>query len=154
MTDPVASRPRSPDFLTRGTGDPLPWAWAREQLVEAHDYWVTTVTSGGRPHARPVWGAFVDELLFLSVGAAGFRREDERRDVSVHVDSARDVVIVDGVAARVHDPEVKRNATAAYAKKYAMDGDADWLNFVVTPRVAWGWRDADVDTATKWTFVR
>ncbi len=138
--------------MTRGTGEPLPWSWARERLVAERDYWIATVTTRGLPHARPVWGAFVDDVLYLSVGAAGFQRGDRQRPVSVHVDSARDVVIVDGVAERIEDPEVKRVASAVYNPKYEMDDGADFLNFSVVPRVVWGWRDADVNTATKWTF--
>ncbi len=150
MADPAASLPRSPNFMTRAT-ELLPWSWARERLGAERNYWVATVTSLGRPHARPVWGVLFDDLLYLSVGAAGLRREDERRDVSVHVDSATHVVIVDGVATRVGKGRAPSTATAAYTQKYEMDG-GEWINFVVSPRVAWGWRDGDVGTATKWTF--
>jgi len=137
--------------MTRGTDDPLPWSWARERLVAERNYWVSTVTSIGRPHARPVWGVFLDDALYLSIGAAGFRREDRQRHVSVHVDSATDVVIVDGMATRVDAATAGDEASATYEEKYGMSGD--FLNFVVSPRVAWGWRDGDVNTATKWTFT-
>lgn len=38
----------------------LPWAWALERLVEARNFWVATADASGRPHALPVWGAWVD----------------------------------------------------------------------------------------------
>jgi hypothetical protein len=149
---PTASRPRSPDFLTRGTGPLLPWSWASERLVAERSYWVVTVTSRGRPHARPVWGVYDEEAIYLSVGAAGFQRNQQQREVSVHVDSADDVVIVDGLAERVTDAAVRRRIGAIYNPKYDMAADAEYVNYRVMPRVAWGWRDGDVDTATKWTF--
>ena len=129
----------------------LPWSWASERLSVERNYWVATVTGRGLPHARPVWGVWHDDVLYLSVGAAGFRRVDERREVSVHVDSAVDVVIVDGIAERIGDGGVPSEAVSAYTAKYDMDG-GQWINFAMTPRVAFGWRDGDVNTATRWTF--
>jgi hypothetical protein len=93
----------------------------------------------------------VDDELYVSIGAAGFRRSDERRRVSVHVDSAVDVVIIDGLATRA--PKSHADASrSAYAAKYGESGD--FLNWVISPRVAWGWKDGDVNTATKWSFKR
>lgn len=152
MPDPIASRPRSPNFLTRGTGPLLSWSWAVEQLEKERNYWVATVTGRGRPHARPVWGVFLDSALHLSIGAAGFRKGELSREVSVHVDSGVDVVIVDGMAELIEDRELSRRAAEVFNPKYEMASDADFVNYVIHPRIAWGWSDGDVDTATKWTF--
>jgi hypothetical protein len=119
-------------------------------LETERNYWVATATAKNVPHARPVWGVFVEDVLFLSVGAAGFRRGDRERAVSVHVDSAVDVVILDGTAVRIDDGTRSQPASEAYETKYETSGD--FLNFFVRPHVAWGWRDGDVATATKWTF--
>jgi hypothetical protein len=43
--------------------------------------------------------------------------------------------------------------SAVYNPKYEMDAEAAFVNFRVIPRVAFGWRDGDVDTATKWMFA-
>ena len=40
--------------------EPLPWTWAAERLGPARNYWVVTVSGGGRPHALPVWGVWHD----------------------------------------------------------------------------------------------
>ncbi|HET6874299.1 MAG TPA: pyridoxamine 5'-phosphate oxidase family protein [Acidimicrobiales bacterium] len=152
MSEPKVSRPKSPDFMARGTGDLLAWSWAQGRLESERHYWVATVGPYGRPHVRPVWGAFVDDRLYLSVGAAGFRQVDERRDVSVHVDSGVDVVIIDGVAERVGDQAERRSVSEVYNPKYGLELDADFVNFRVSLSVVWGWRDGDVNTATKWTF--
>ncbi|HEX4906409.1 MAG TPA: pyridoxamine 5'-phosphate oxidase family protein, partial [Acidimicrobiales bacterium] len=152
VRDPTPSLPRSPDFLTRGTGPRLPWSWAAERLETERSYWVVTVTGRGRPHARPVWGVFFEGALHLSIGAAGFRKGESSREVSVHVDSAVDVVIVDGVAEQILDAATRQRAAAVFNPKYELAADADFVNFRVAPRVAWGWSNGDVDTATKWTF--
>lgn len=143
MANPRGERPRSPDWV--GGGRKVPWTWVREKLTSERNYWVSSVRQDGRPHARPVWGAFVDDLLYLSIGEAGFRASDDAKEVTVHVDSARDVVIIEGIAERVTpDPRVND----AYNAKYGYD-DASFVNFVVRPSVVFAWRDEDVRTATR-----
>src|SRR5262245_3896748 len=57
---PLAGRP-----LMEGYGVPeheeglLPWSRAEEKLAAAKNYWVSTVSDGGQPHAMPVWGAWL-----------------------------------------------------------------------------------------------
>jgi len=165
MSEPRVSRP-TPDWL--GGEESLPWSWAEEHLVTERNYWLVSVRRNGFPQARPLWGVWSDGLLYLSVGRAGLHRADEpeegRLDVTAHVDSAVDVVIVEGTIERVADEygggrfkipggvddEALRRAGERYKAKY--DYSADFVNFVVRPRVVYGWRAEDVKTATKWTF--
>jgi len=152
VAEPRASRPASPDWL--GGEEFLQWSWAVDRLTRERNYWVASVRMDGRPQSRPVWGVWSDDVLLLSVGEAGFRRARREPDgtieVSVNVDSARDVVILEGAAGRTID--VSAEALAAYNRKYDWDLTAGMLNFVVRPRVVYGWRDEDVKTATRWTF--
>ena len=167
MSEPRASRPTAPDWL--GGESLLPWSWADEHLAKERNYWLVSVRRNGFPQARPLWGVWSDGLLYLSVGHAGLQRAEEpeegRLDVSVHVDSAVDVVIVEGTIERVADEygggrfkipggvddEALHRAGELYKAKY--DYSADFVNFVVRPRVVYGWRAEDVRTATKWTFA-
>jgi hypothetical protein len=49
---------------TRGeTGERIAWSYVEEKLRLAVNYWLTTVRPGGRPHARPVDGVWVDGAL-------------------------------------------------------------------------------------------
>jgi hypothetical protein len=153
--EPKTSRP-TPDWL--GGEDFLPWSWAVERIVAERNYWIVSVRKDGRPQARPVWGVWFDDKLYLSIGHGGLQRAAGGPkgpfDVSVHVDSAVDVVIIEGTAARVtkaKDPGKK--AYDAYNAKYDWDMWAGGLNFVVRPRVAYGWKAEDVKTATKWAFI-
>jgi hypothetical protein len=38
----------------------LPWSWALERLTAARNFWIATADATGRPHALPVWGAWVE----------------------------------------------------------------------------------------------
>jgi hypothetical protein len=175
MSEPVASRP-TPDWL--GGSGLLPWSWAVERLAAERNYWIVTSRRDGFPQARPVWGVWRDEGLYLSVGHGGLQRTAARgtpaMPVTVHVDSAVDVVILEGVIDRVgtnqYEPSVRAtlevdqsvhaDAGRAYVAKYSsgpgaesLSLDASLLNFLVRPRLVYGWRDEDVKTATKWTFA-
>jgi hypothetical protein len=110
MSEPLASRP-TPGWL--GGKELLPWSWAAERLEAERHYWVVKVRKDGMPQGRPVGGVWLGEVLGLSIGHGGVQRAVQRIDgcfdVTVHTDSAVDVVI--------------------------------------------GWREEDVKTATRWTFV-
>src|SRR5205807_8375670 len=100
------------------------------------NYWLVTVRLDGFPQARPVWGVWSGDGLFLSVGHGGLQRTgaSPSMPITVHVDSAMDVVIIEGVIDRVAglvSPEVtreptldiplsaRREATESYNRKYA-----------------------------------
>ena len=152
----------------------LPWSFAEERLRDERNYWVVTMRRGGIPQARPVWGLWNDDGLFLSVGHGGLQRAElvPRMPVSVHVDSAVEVVIVEGTIDRivgfegggvVHEATLdvsdtaRRRATLSYNEKYSWNfspqgGD---LNFLVQPSTVFAWisRPTEVEASSKWTFV-
>ena len=108
-----------------------------------------------------MWGPWDDDLgvLYLSVGHGGLQRASEqrpdgRRDVQVHVDSAVDVVILEGTIERVAGeprdgqiavddpiPSASERIVERYNAKYEWDATASLLNFAMRPRVAYGWSD-------------
>jgi hypothetical protein len=170
MMEPIASRP-SPDWL--GGKGLLPWSWAVERLEAERNYWLVTVRRDGFPQARPVWGVWSHSGLLLSVGHGGLQRTEMAAalPITVHVDSAVDVVIIEGMIDRVArnqyeagssrieatyqvDPEETREATVRFNAKYSwnLEPDQNMLNFLVRPRVVYGWQAEDVKTATRWTF--
>lgn len=108
MTSSVEPRrvPLKPDLL--GTLDPLPWSWPSERIESARNYWLVSVRADGFPQARPVWGLWADDLLYLSVGGGGLTRAALHRTtpVTVHLDDAANVVIIEGHLERtMRDPE-------------------------------------------------
>jgi hypothetical protein len=47
-------------------GELLPWARVVEWLEAGRNYWVCTTRPNGRPHAKPVWGLWMDGALLFS----------------------------------------------------------------------------------------
>src|SRR5262249_25391100 len=69
MREPIADRPGFP----KGYGidrehraDMLAWDAARQKLIDARNYWVSTTRPDGRPHVTPVWGLWMDEAFYFS----------------------------------------------------------------------------------------
>jgi Pyridoxamine 5'-phosphate oxidase len=144
--------------------DPMPWAWAEARLVEAENYWICTTRPDGRPHARPVWAVWLDQRLAFSTGSLAAANLARSPEISVHLESGEEVVIVEGTATELADPARVRAIVAIYNDKYRWDLDPDALPgpfYDVIPRVAFGWRanswgdrgPGDLQTtATRWRW--
>lgn len=126
-------------YLSESTAPPLPWEWVDGQLRDAELYWVTARSPA---HPRPVWGTWTGEHLHLSIGTPAFRAAVERDPrVVVHLDSALDVVIVEGrVTGSTRDPA----DVARYDEKYDYRYDAEQYGpfYAVTPDAVLAWRAA------------
>lgn len=159
-------RPYVPEYgIPASDEGTLPWAWARDRLVDALTYWVATVRPDGRPHLMPTWGVWVDEAFFWEGGLQTRRARNlaQRDDVSVSLGGDEAVVIVEGHAERVTEPDVTLEArlVAAFAK-YAQPFDytvdpANWRTgglWRVRPTVAFGWTAHGYPRdATRWRFA-
>jgi hypothetical protein len=160
--DPVASRPRM--FGGHPEPVPLPWAWAEARLRAAPHYWVATTRPDGRPHSRPVWGVWLDGAVWFGTGSLAVGNLAENPEVTVHLESGGEVVIVEGRAEPVSDPARLGPVLDAYNRKYHWDLDLASLPgpfHAVRPRVAFGWvsdptgldrGSAFQGTATRWQF--
>jgi hypothetical protein len=80
--------------------------------------------------------------------------------ITVHLESGNQVVIVEGVAAAVTGAGRLQAFLAAYNPKYDWDAAADEVTdsagaagpaFRVRPRVVFGW-DTDMRAPTRWSF--
>jgi hypothetical protein len=160
MTEPVADRPEMPDGYLGGA--PLPWRWAVDQLLDARNYWVTTINANGRPHVRPVWGIWHDDTFQFSTGAR--HAENIARDprVTVNLDSGDDCVIVEGTGEATTDPATRLTFVDEYQEKYEYPITLEFVDtlYVVRPSVVLGWLAYDIApgatlfaaTATRWRF--
>jgi hypothetical protein len=112
----MAARARPIRLYGELGGLPAPeWAWVEQRLAVAPLYWVVAATTQW-PHPRPVWGVWHDARLCLSVGSPVLRRSiEEDSRVTVHLESATDVVVVEGRAVQDHDVA---SAVARYDEKY------------------------------------
>jgi hypothetical protein len=118
---PMASRPHMPGYGVPESDEGLvPWSHARERLEQARNYWLVTVRPDGRPHAVPLWGAWVDDAFYFEGGGAKARNLAANRAVVVHLESGDDVVIVEGIAEEIRRPEraLFARIDAAFAARY------------------------------------
>ena len=140
--------------------DLLGWEEVRRQLEDAGTYWVVGRGSG-HPHPRPVWGAWLDDSLRLSLGSPVLRRELAADPaVTVHLDSGTDVVIVEGTASVLEGADVAPSL-AVYDRKYDWKYDPDTYGplTLVRPSTVFAWRAAGpagrdgFQQASRWRFA-
>jgi hypothetical protein len=131
-------------YTTESEVDALQWSWVEGQLVDAGTYWVVA-RSDGFPHPRAVCGVWSEDELLLSLGSPVLRRElAARPEVTVHLDSGTDVVIVEGIASVGDDDSTTSRFRSRYDEKY------DWTYDLATygpptrirPIRAFAWRAA------------
>jgi hypothetical protein len=157
---PEAERPRIPGGYLKEKL--LSWSWAEARLVESRNYWVATVTPGGGPHARPVWGVWVDQRFYFSSGSRIRKHLVARPRISVNLESGDECIILEGTTAELGEDARIRDVTAAYNAKYNwnLEPRAGEL-FEVQPRVVFGWLcdGSGLDggalfsqSATRWLF--
>lgn len=100
--EPKASRPRIPREygVTRDKKGLLPWSHVNERMTKAKQYWVCTVSPEGRPHATPVDGLWLDGRLYFggSPKTRWMRNVAANPAVSIHLESASEVIILEGEA--------------------------------------------------------
>lgn len=148
MTTPRASRPEPAFYFLpadAGTGL-LDWAAVRARFAAAENYWVSTASPEGAPHAMPVWGVWLDEAFVFSTSPVSRKGRNLTQNprVAVHLESGEEVVVIEGEAEVVRDADRIARFKAAYDPKYRWDLTPEQLAiggiFAVRPRKAFAWR--------------
>lgn len=153
-----------PGYGTRaaeeGTGL-LAWSWAEERLAASHDYWLATVTPGGRPHLMPVWGVLLDGRLWFSCsnGSRKSRNLAERPYASLATDGPLEPVVAEGPVARIGAAADLERMLAAENTKYGTDYGIEMLDpaentcWALAPERVFGLDSADfTGSPTRWDF--
>lgn len=159
---PTPSRPYMPDYgisgPSSGTGL-LPWSWAHERLVAAHDYWVATIHPDGRPNVTPVWGVWDGQTLWISCGPRSRKARNLERDgrVTATTDDANEPVVLEGTARRIRDRDANVEFAELLNAKYGTGYGVEFLlanaSFRVAPQRAFGLTQEDFSgSPTRWTF--
>jgi hypothetical protein len=142
----------------------LPWEWARTRLETAGNYWICTTRPDGRPHARPVWGIWDGGRFAFSTGSLATRNLPANPEITVHLESGNQVVIVEGRAAVLEDRARLVHVARLYSAKYNWPIDPDnppGPFYDVSPHRVFGWNydptgaDASAEfpgNATRWSF--
>jgi hypothetical protein len=109
-------------------------------------------------------GVWLDDVFYFDTGSRIGLNLVSNPEVAVHLESAREVIIVEGTAERLTDDVQAQRFLDAYNPKYNLDATAPpGALFVVHPRVAFAWiNDATGldqgalfgSTGTRWQFDR
>jgi hypothetical protein len=136
----------------------LPWSHAEERLAEAKNYWVATASDHKKPHAVPIWGVWLDGLLYFGIGPRSSRNISVNPQVSVHLESGDQVVIVEGRVDQIIGvaPALSQRLDDAFAEKYDWRPSDEGViagegSLVLRPSTAFAWTSFPGD-ATRWTF--
>ncbi|MFZ2360231.1 MAG: pyridoxamine 5'-phosphate oxidase family protein [Anaerolineae bacterium] len=160
--EPLAQRPAMQDYGISSEPDGLlPWSFADQQLAAARNYWIGSTRPDGRPHAAPVWGVWLDGVLYFGTGAGSVKARNLAANPAlvVHLESGDEVVILEGEAQWLTDvdPSLWQRIADHYAAKYPgfrPDPPSPQGPFVaLRPKIAFGWLEQDfVRSATRWSF--
>ena len=157
---PTVSRPHMPGYgVPKDKKGLLPWTYVTKRMAEAQNYWISTVSPDGQPHATPVWGLWLDDRLYFGGGPQTRRSRNlaENPAVCVHLESASDVIILHGDARElgVPDQALVMRLIEASAKKYGYAPKPEDIGaggtFVFRPRLVFAWKQFPKD-ATRWHF--
>jgi hypothetical protein len=163
LPQPRAERPHLPPGYGISDTPPGPtfadWPRVDRQLVDARSYWVCSVGSASRPHAAPVWGVWLDGVLYFSTdrGSRKGRNLAAHPNIAVHLESGEDVVILEGRVQEVLDPARMERIEAVYRAKYDVGldpgGPAEVVVYALRPRTALTWQEHDfVESPVRWRF--
>lgn len=160
---PRASRPHIPEYgIPSGEEGMLPWSHVQERMRSAINYWVSTVSPAGQPHATPVWGVWLQDRLYFDGSPQTRRGRDLAKNprVSVHLEDGQQAVLLEGEAHEIKQPpfDLRKRLSEAYTQKYAERGYSPepdtWQAgglYLFTPQVAFAWTRFP-DDATRWRF--
>jgi hypothetical protein len=119
-------------------------------------YWMSTVRPDSRPHAAPVWGAWVDGILFLETAPDTIKGRNlaANPSVAVHLEKGEDVVILEGTAEKVTElePGLFERVADSFAAKYPYRPKDVGGFYVLHPRVGFAWNEFP-KSVTRYVFA-
>jgi PPOX class probable F420-dependent enzyme len=129
----------------------MTWAEIAGLLSAPRQYWLSTTTPSGAPHAAPVWGVVTEETLYFYSQRNTVKARNLAADprAVVHLESGEDVLIVRGLLDDVGAPAEVRYVVAALSAKYARPEDQQYLPsndpdfdvvYALRPQSAMAWR--------------
>ena len=156
------SRPKFPKGYVDHPTASVSWDYVAGKLTEAKNYWLCSVRPDGRPQVVPRWAVFLDGNIYYdgSPETRHARNLEKNPQVSVHLESGDEVVILEGASqpAGKPSPTLGKALSEAYRSKYAALGYAPEANqwdegglYVFRPRQCIAWTQFTKDP-TKFVF--
>ena len=133
----------------------LPWSFVEDRMSRSRNYWIATLRPGGKPHAAPVWGVWHEGAFYFSTGSKSVKGRNllDNPEVSVHLESGDEVVILEGEVQKVEEKKTLNALDQTYHNKYGIDMQGPGLIFALTLHKALAWREKDFpESATRWIF--
>ncbi len=138
----------------------LTWDWVEGQIEKSRNYWIITTRPDGRPHAAPVWGVWVDGVLYFGSGRAARKTKNlaASPEVVVHLESGDEAVIVEGTVEETGDDAPYERIADAYEAKYPPfrpdpADEPESVYYAVRPRTVLAWLESEfIHTPTRWKF--
>jgi hypothetical protein len=156
---PRTTRPVAPTTYRFPTGPKglLDWSWARERLINSHNYVIITVRPDGRPHAMGMHGLWIDDAFYFGTGVETRKAKNLTRNPSCILVNERldELIIVEGTATPIATVDLPESASAASKAKYGWPmGDVPGgVKFKLTPRVVFAFPEKRIAAAvTRWIF--
>jgi Pyridoxamine 5'-phosphate oxidase len=115
--------------IDQGAATPLTWAEVARRLAPVRSYWLSTTGRSGAPQVAPVWGAVLDDTLYLysERDTAKARNLAGNPRVALHLADADDVLIVHGEVEDLGLPTGRPEVMDAFRAKYVAPADASYL---------------------------
>src|SRR5712692_7847554 len=75
MSEPEPQRPRfdSSYGISDKPQGMLTWSELGQAFERSRNYWIASTRPDGRPHAAPVWGVWLDRVLYFSTGPSSVK---------------------------------------------------------------------------------
>jgi PPOX class probable F420-dependent enzyme len=114
----------------------IAWADVEARLAAAFNYWLGTTRPDGRPHTVPIWGVWQDGAFYFYTEGQTQKVKNlgAQPEVVVHLESADDVVILEGLVAAVPPGAEWDGLDAAFYAKYKDPASGEGLRLHAAPR--------------------
>ncbi len=165
--DDERSRPNLALDNTSFTEEMLTWSFVESRMHAARNYWIVSAAASGRPHAVPVWGAWLDDVFYFVGAGRKIRNLRANPQAVVHLESADEVIIIEGSFGEItgRDKAFLQRLDEDFVRKYEtyrpsenLDNGGNANNvpvglFAVFPQTVIAWSGLARD-ATRWRVPR
>ena len=170
MKDRYSSERSRPNLGASGPvtydSEMLSWEYVDGRMRDSLNYWIASAGIDGRPHAVPVWGAWLEDVFYFVGTGKKVRNLRGNPQVVVHLESGDDVVIIEGSFEEISLPshELLQKVDEEFIRKYETYRPSEHLNdrtkssfppeglFAVFPQLVIAWSGMASD-ATRWRIT-
>ena len=145
-------RPLIPDdySMSKQEEGMVDWNTINQWMDDSKNYWLGTTKTNSKPHSRPIWGIWLDNFFYFGGGpnTRTVKNLNELNAISVHTESAQNVVIIEGYVERFDEEEMNKVLGKKYEERYGIFHPPPFWK--VIPEIVFAWSMDDYkNTPTK-----